>query len=108
MTAASGPSGQGGRRECAKRRVARASLYAAYVRKDFAHQTSHRIVAGAPEPGQSMAQKAGLSRSILKSAWGQVKLFTHYKARRAGKLCIVVPPSLLLADVCHCQHTALD
>jgi putative transposase len=111
-----------GRSECAKRRVARASLYAADVRKDFAHQTSHRIVAGsqslfvfedlevrqmtasargtAAEPGRSVAQKAGLNRSILTSAWGQIKLFTHYKARRAGKLCIVVPPSLLLADVC--------
>ena len=35
-----------GRSERAKRRVARASLYAADVRTDSAHQTSHRIVAG--------------------------------------------------------------
>jgi putative transposase len=119
-----------GRREDAKRRVARASLYAADVRKDFAHQTSHRIVAGAPslfvfedlkvknmtasargtaaEPGASVAQKAGLNRSILQSAWGQVKLFTHYKARRAGKLCIVVPPHYSSQRCAHCQHTASE
>jgi putative transposase len=119
-----------GRSECAKRRVARASLYAADVRKDFAHQTSHRIVAGshslfvfedlkvkqmtasargtAAEPGQSVAQKAGLNRSILASAWGQIKLFTHYKARRAGKLCIVVPPHYSSQTCAPCQHTAAE
>jgi putative transposase len=100
------------------------------VRKEFAHQTSHRIVAGSQSlfvfedlkvknmtasargtvaaPGRSVAQKAGLNRSILQSAWGQVKLFTHYKARRAGKLCIVVPPHYSSQTCAHCQHTASE
>jgi putative transposase len=55
-----------------------------------------------------VAQKAGLNRSILTSAWGQLKLFTHYKARRAGKLCIVVPPHYSSQTCAPCQHTAAE
>jgi hypothetical protein len=35
--------------------------------------------------------KAGLNRAILGSAWGQVVVFTRYKALRRGKLVITVP-----------------
>jgi len=38
------------------------------------------------------AAKAGLNKAILESAWGKIKLFTVYKAGRANKLVIAVPP----------------
>ena len=38
------------------------------------------------------AAKAGLNKAILESAWGKTKLFTVYKAGRANKLVIAVPP----------------
>jgi len=101
-------------RHKANQHAARAGLYAADVRTDFAHQTSRTLVngpnmlfvfealkvknmtasaAGTIEaPGKNVAQKRGLNRSILASVWGDVKLFTKYKALAAGKLCIEVPP----------------
>lgn len=101
-------------RRKANLRAAHYGLYAADVRKDYAHKTSHALVSmpqmllfvfealqvknmtrsatgTVAEPGKKVAQKRGLNRSILASAWGEVKMFTKYKALAAGKLCIEVP-----------------
>jgi putative transposase len=98
----------------AMRRAAKAGLYSANVREDFAHQSSHVLVsmndvmlyvfealkvknmtasaAGTLEaPGKNVAQKRGLNRSILASVWGNLKAYTKYKALRLGKLVIEVP-----------------
>lgn len=80
-------------RRKAHQRAARAGLYAADVRTDFAHQASRVLVNSAnllfvfealqvrnmtraasgtvAEPGKRVAQKRGLNRSILTSAWGR-------------------------------------
>jgi putative transposase len=119
-------------RRKANHQAARAGLYAADVRKDFAHQTSRTLV-GSPakpspiklfvfealkvknmtasaagtvaEPGKKVAQKRGLNRSILASAWGDLKLFTKYKALAAGKLCIEVPAHHSSQECSACGHT---
>lgn len=117
-------------RRKANHKAARAGLYAADVRTNFAHQTSRSLVDGpnllfvfealkvknmtasaagtVAEPGKKVAQKRGLNRSILASAWGEVKLFTKYKALAAGKLCIEVPPHHSSQECSACGHTHAD
>lgn len=117
-------------RRKANQRATRAGLYAADVRKDFAHQTSRTLVDGpnllfvfealqvrnmtrsaagtVAEPGKKVAQKRGLNRSILASAWGETKLFTKYKAIAAGKLCIEAPPHHSSQECSACGHTHAD
>ncbi len=60
------------------------------------------------EPGKNVGQKAGLNRSILESAWGAVKTYSQYKARRKGKLCIDVPPHHSSQECAACGHTHPD
>jgi putative transposase len=52
--------------------------------------------------------KAGLNRAILASAWGTVKTYTEYKAARAGKLVIAVPPHHTSQECSKCSHTRPD
>jgi len=115
----------------AKQRVATHSRYAADVRTDFAHQTSHRLVADSgaklfvvedlkvkkmtasakgtiDAPGKKVAQKAGLNRSILASAWGQTKTYLQYKAKRNGKLCIAVSPQYSSQECAACGDIHKD
>lgn len=102
-----------------KRKAARQSAYMANVREDFAHQVSHKLVSSdhqvfafedlniknmtaAPAPKQDAAgrwapngsaAKAGLNASILRSAWGRVRRFTEYKARKRNKLVLLLNPA---------------
>jgi putative transposase len=119
-------------RHKANQKAARAGLYAADVRTNFAHQTSRALVGSekspsqnllfvfealkvknmtasaagtVAEPGKNVAQKRGLNKSILASAWGEVKLFTKYKALAAGKLCIEVPAHHSSQECSACGHT---
>jgi putative transposase len=111
-------------------RAAKAGLYAACVRQDFAHQTSRALVksdnllfvfealkvknmtksaAGTLEnPGARVAQKRGLNRAILGSSWGQTKQYTKYKALAAGKLCVEVPPHHSSQECSACGHIHAD
>lgn len=102
----------------ARQKARKASRYCAKVRKEFAHQTSVKLIkqeeiqviaienlrvksmTGRPEPKQSESgkylpnnatAKAGLNRSILASAWGLLGIYLKYKAERAGKLIVEVP-----------------
>lgn len=117
-------------RRKANLRATRAGLYAADVRQDFAHQASRALVdspaqlfvfealqvihmsrsaaSTVAEPGTKVAQKRGLNRAILASAWGDTKLFTRYKAVAAGKLCIEVPPYHSSQECSACGHTHAD
>lgn len=106
-------------RRKAVRRIEACRQYEKYVRRDFAHQASHAVVTdpktllivfealgvqrmtkkpNAKQDGNGRWQKngarakAGLNKSILASAWGKTKEFASYKAHRAGKLVIEVPP----------------
>jgi putative transposase len=115
------------RRERTKHHIARIDQKLADMRHDFAHQTSRRIVddprallivfealkvrnmtrsaqGTMDKPGKNVRQKAGLNRSILGAAWGKTLTFARYKARRAGKLCIEVPPHFSSQECGHCGH----
>jgi len=115
-------------------KIAGCHAYAANVRHDFAHKASRRIVDSeaevfvfedfkvknmtrAPKPKNAgngrclpngAAAKAGLNRSILESAWGKVRQFTAYKASKANKLVIAVPPDGTSQKCSKCSHTHPD
>ncbi len=119
----------------AYRKAARYQQYEANVRKEYAHQTSHALVAddrytlyafedlkiqnmtrrpkaeqdekGRWVPNGAKA-KAGLNRVILSSAWGQVVQYTEYKALRAGKLVIKVPFAYSSQECAACGYTHSD
>ena len=119
----------------AYRKVTRYQQYEKNVRQDYAHQTSHHLVAddaydlyvfedlkiqnmtkhpktktdaqGRFLPNKASA-KAGLNRAILSSAWGQVVEFTRYKALRASKLVIVIPPPYSSQECATCGHKNPD
>lgn len=115
----------------AKCRVAKHSLYSADVRRDVAHKTS-QVLAADPryklyafealkvknmtrsakgsidQPGKNVRQKAGLNKSILDSAWGQMRGYLQYKARRQGKLVIEVPPFHSSQECAVCGHIHPD
>ena len=107
------------RRERTRRKLARYHARKADVRRDFAHQTSHRLATSdhqifvvedlkiknmtaspTPQPTadgsgyepNGATAKAGLNRSILAVAWGMVVTFLKYKALRRRKLVISVSP----------------
>src|SRR5512143_1834160 len=115
-------------------KIAGCHAYAANIRHDFAHKVSRKIVDSeaevfvfedlkvknitrAPKPKKSgngrylpngAAAKSGLNRSILESAWGKVRQFTAYKAIRANKLVIAVPPNGTSQECSKCSHTHPD
>ncbi len=119
----------------AHRKAARYQQYEKHVQSEYAHQTSHHLVAQAavavyvfehlridqmtkrPKakkdaqgrflPNGAKA-KAGLNRAILSSAWGQVVAFTTYKALRHGKLVITVPPAYSSQECAVCTFTSPD
>jgi len=115
----------------ARQRVANHQRYAADVRRDFAHQTSYRLVSDPrvkliavealklknmtarakgtlEEPGKNVAQKAGLNRAMLGSALGSLKTYMQYKARRSGKLLLEVPPHYSSQECAACGFTHPD
>ncbi len=63
--------------------------------------------AGRYQPNRAAA-KAGLNKAILSSAWGQVRTYSQYKARRAGKLVIDVPAQYSSQECSHCGYTHPD
>ena len=119
----------------AYRRAARYKRYDTNVRREYAHQTSHALVANddydlyvfedlkiqnmtrrprakKDEKGRWMKNgvkaKAGLNRAILASAWGQVLQFTEYKARRAWKLVVKILPAYSSQECAACAYTHPD
>ncbi len=119
----------------AYQKVAHYQQYEKNVRYEYAHQTSHALVTNPtadlyvfedlkiPQMTQrpkakndasgrflaNQAQaKASLNRAILSSAWGQVVSFTRYKALRAGKLVILVPPQYSSQECAVCTFTSSD
>jgi putative transposase len=120
---------KGGRnRNKAHARVARYRQAQANIRREFAHQASHALASDpryllyvfealqiknmtrsakgdAENHGRNVRAKAGLNRSILASSWGQTKQYLQYKARRAGKLVVEVPPFHSSQECGQCGHT---
>lgn len=122
----------GANRHKAAQRMACLRRYEKDVRRDFAHQTSHALVADPKallivfealgvqrmtkkpkakrdEQGRWIKNgaraKAGLNRSILGCAWSATKTCTEYKVRRAGKLVVEVSPHHTSQECAQCGHT---
>ena len=95
------------RYERAKARAAKASLKLRNIRRDWCHQTTRTLAneygvaaleglrvknmaksaKGTIEgPGRNVAQKTGLNRSIMESAWGPFDQMLAYKAREVVKI----------------------
>jgi len=118
-----------------KNKIARVAEKQANVRHNFAHQVSHALVnhtdcrvftfedlkianmVKAPQPkaddqGRYLPNgaraKAGLNRSILGSCWGQIVMFTDYKAARQNKVVIKVAPQFSSQTCSECGHTSAD
>jgi len=104
--------GSGNRRR-AKRKLARLHRKVANRRRDFHHQTAHRLIDACDtiavealnisgmtgsasgtvqQPGRKVAAKAGLNRSILDAGWGQFLVILLAKAEGAGRRVITVNP----------------
>ena len=119
----------------AYRKTARYPQYEKHVRSEYAHQTSHPLVAQAavavyvfehlridqmtkrPKDKKDAQGRflsngakatAGLNRAVLSSAWGQVVAFTTDKALRHGKLVITVPPAYRSQECAVCTFTSPD
>ncbi|SCC93020.1 transposase [Thiomonas sp. X19] len=119
----------------AARRVEALHQYSKNMRRDFAHQTSHVLVSDPStllivfedlgvqrmtrrarpkqdEHGRHVrngaAAKSGLNAAILRSAWGQTREFSTYKALRAGKLCLCVPAQHTSQECAACGHIHPD
>ena len=122
-------------RKKTKQRLARSFDYAKNVRRDVIHKATHAFVSDPdrslfvvedlkiqnmtkrPEPRQDDSgryarngarAKAGLNRAILSSCWGLFVLFLSYKARRAGKLVVKMPPHYSSQECARCGHVHPD
>jgi putative transposase len=122
-------------RRKAVRRIEACRQYEKNVRRDFSHQASHTLVADPkillivfealgvqrmtrrPKAKQDDAgrwvrngarAKAGLNKGILASCWGKTKEYASYKAHRAGKLVIEVPPHHSSQECSACGFTHPD
>ena len=119
----------------AKYKVARYARYAGNVRQDMAHKAS-RIMVDMPDKklfvfeslklknmtkkpkakqdaqgrwlSNGAKAKAGLSKALLASSLGITKVFTSYKAKRAGKLVIEVPAFYTSQECSQCGHIHPD
>jgi putative transposase len=119
------------RREKAKERVAAHHRKIANRRRDFAHQTSRRLVNGhdlivyedlkitnmtrrpKPRPNyqggyelNGAKAKTGLNRSIRDAGWGQFTAMTIYKAESAGREVIAVDPRDTSRTCPSCGHVS--
>jgi putative transposase len=86
------------RRQKQRRRVARLNEKIANVRRDFHHQTAHRLVQAFDVICHealaitNMVRNHSLARSISDAAWGQFIAILIGKAEGAGRLSVAVNP----------------
>ena len=119
----------------ARHRIARAHQYRRNVREDRAHKISRilvddprteaiafenldvRSMTGRPKPKpdgkggferNGARAKSGLNCAILDRSWGQIRIFTKYKASRAGKLVLPVSAHHTSQECAECHHTHPD
>jgi putative transposase len=110
-----------GNRHRLRRQLAREWRRVRDQRRDFHHKTARALVDGCDalaledlrltnmtrsargtvdHPGRSVAQKAGLNRSILDAGWGQFTAILTAKAASAGRRVVFVNPAWTSID-CH-------
>ena len=120
------------RRYKTKKKIAGCHQKIAYIRKDFCHKTSRKIVdnhqnkiivledlrtknmTAKPKAKQADSgrweknganAKAGLNKSILDKGWHQLEAFIKYKSYRAGKAWFKVPAFHTSQECAACSHT---
>ena len=118
-----------------KEKLGRAHERTANIRKEFAHQSSHKIVSNEnnkiivledlktknmtkkPKAKKSTQgkwlknnakAKAGLNKAILNSAWHLFEMFCAYKAHRLCKAFFKVSPSFTSQECADCGHIHPD
>jgi putative transposase len=115
------------RRDKARRALARHAAARARRRRDAAHRETHRalqrcdvlalealpvknMTASArgtvDEPGRNVRQKAGLNRSVLDIAPGQLRRVAQWQAAKVGKRVVLVDPRNTSRECPTCGHVA--
>lgn len=121
------------RRKITKRKIAKSHEKISYIRKDFCHKTSRKIVddenvkiivledlktgqmTRAPKSKRdektgrwlknNASAKAGLNRSILDKSWHQLECYLIYKANKKGKAWFKVSAHYTSQECADCSHT---
>ena len=77
-------------------------------RVDFNHKLStdllrkHDLIAFEDLKVRNMVRNHALAKSIADAGWGQLRRFTEYKGKRAGKLVVKVPYAYSTQECCFC------
>jgi putative transposase len=77
-------------------------------RADFNHKLSaelvreHDLVAFEDLKVRNLIRNHALAKSITDAGWGQLRRFSEYKAKRAAKLVVGVPPAYSTQECCFC------
>ncbi|WP_345531711.1 transposase [Microbispora amethystogenes] len=83
--------------------------YDVIVHEDLRIATMTRSASGTiAQPGQNVAAKCGLNRSILDAGWGVFLRVLAYKAESAGRELIAVNPAGTSRTCSRCGHCAKD
>jgi IS605 OrfB family transposase len=117
------------RRRRTVRAIARVFERVRHRRLDFCHQTAHRLTTShglvvvedlrvqsmtasargtVANPGTHVRQKAGLNRSILDKAWGQLRTVLEWHGRKHGCRVIAVPAAFTSQTCSVCWHCAAE
>ncbi|TLX93829.1 MAG: IS200/IS605 family element transposase accessory protein TnpB, partial [Thaumarchaeota archaeon] len=92
----------------ARKLLAVQSSMVARQRKDLNHKLSsdlvrrHDLIAIEDLKVRNMVRNHALAKSIADAGWGQLRRFTEYKATRAGRLVVTVPPAYSTQECCFC------
>jgi putative transposase len=95
-------------REKARRLLAIRQAKVANRRRDFNHKLStqlvreHDLVAFEDLKVRNMVRNHALAKSISDAGWGQLRSFSEYKTKRAGKLVVGVPPAYSTQECYFC------
>ncbi|WP_274560063.1 RNA-guided endonuclease InsQ/TnpB family protein [Streptomyces spiramyceticus] len=113
-------------REKARKRIARLYAFIGDVRRDMLDQFTTRLVREnqvlvvenlaianlmRPSVGKGRRRKAGLSRSIIDAAWGELLRQLRYKCEWYGRTLVIVDrffPSTRRCSACHTKGPRLD
>jgi len=77
-------------------------------RRDFHHKLSarlvrdHSLIAFEDLRTRNLVRNHSLAKSIKDASWWQLVQFTEYKAARAGRMLVKVPPEFSTQECCFC------